>query len=346
MGKGGALNAWLKEFTALVFTQTIQAFIYAIIITIILFGMVGKDESISADDNNASLGLMATFALLSVFKVEDMAKKIFGLSDSKASHKNAIQSIAKTAFAAKLGKRALDNVGKILGGTRAITKSRQDNRKARARLEEDMEDMGFKYNEKTGETSYIGKSRGTSSATTKGGSFTIGGSVPVGGGDLDIGSASGVSGGSSAYSGAVGGAEAAGTISAADKRRIRNAVRTYNDRLDEIKKSRDEGIKNIASGLVESVASFNGAVGGAIIGGADGDIGEMLQGVMAGAGVGDTIGKSTVEAVDRATKFVQRNVINYKPGISSSELKKAISSFEKAASKMGVNYGTTNIDDI
>lgn len=346
MGKGGgALSAWLKEFTALVFTQTIQAFIYAIIISIILFGMSSR-SGISADDNNAALGLMATFALLSVFKVEEMARKIFGVGDTKASHKNAIKSIAKTAIAAKLGKRVLDNTGKVLGGVRAINKSRQDNRKTRTRLQEDMQDLGFNYDEKTNTTTFVGKGKGAGSTVTGASGSGIGsvGNVNVGGsasgGSVDV--SADISEAASNIGNAVSGGD---TISAADKRRIRNAVRTYNDKMDEIKKARDEGIKSIASGIAESVTSPIGAVAGGLLGGADGNIDEMLQGIMAGAGVGDVVGKSAIDAIDRATKFVQRQA-NHKPGISSKELKKAISSFESAASSMNVNYGSSSVDDI
>jgi len=342
MGKGGgALSAWLKEFTALVFTQTIQAFIYAIIIFIILFGMVSGGEDISADDNNAALGLMATFALLSVFKIEEMAKKIFGIGDTKASHKNAMQSIAKTAIAAKLGKRVLDNTGKVLGGVRAINKSRQDNKKTRTRLQEDMQDLGFNYDEKTNTTTFVGKNKtaDAGNVTVSGGAAASVGNVNVSGGTAS-GDAVDISADVSQATAGVGNVSAGGgTISAADKRRIRNAVRTYNDRMDEIKKSRDEGIKNIASGIAESITAPFGAAAGGLLGGADGNIDEMLQGIMAGAGIGDTVGKSAIDAIDRATNFVKRQV-NHKPGISNKELKKAISSFEKAASSMNVNYGS------
>ena len=74
MFKGGVLNNWIREFCTLVFTQTIQAFLYAVIISVILLGMT-KDNNVSADDYNASLGLMCTFALMSIFKVEKQYTK-------------------------------------------------------------------------------------------------------------------------------------------------------------------------------------------------------------------------------------------------------------------------------
>ena len=57
----------------------------------------------SPDDNNAALGLMATFALLSVFKVEDLTKKIFGISYDDLSQliyhfNNCFEMITQTYY--------------------------------------------------------------------------------------------------------------------------------------------------------------------------------------------------------------------------------------------------------
>lgn len=341
MGKGGgALSSWLREFTALVFTQTIQAFIYAIIISIILFGMVNVNEEISASDQNSALGLMATFALLSVFKVEELTKKIFGIGDTKASHKNAMKSIAKTAIAAKLGSRVLNNAGKVLGGIKATNKAGQDRRKQKARLEEDMKDNGFEM--QNGKAVYVGKGRSSSSGSTSSTASSNGsgvrtiesGSDGFGGGAVDV-SVPNVS------------IPAVNTdvISDSAKRRMKNALRSYEDKLDEINKARNEGLKSIASGLTEFAASVPGAAMGGLLGGADGDIDEMLQGIMAGAGVGDTIGKNTIEGIDRAINFAKRNYKRQK-GVSSNELKKTISSYKSAIEDINVKYGVNDVSDI
>jgi len=338
MGKGGgALSTWLKEFTALVFTQTIQAFIYAIIILIILYGMNTNRANVSANDSNSALGLMATFALLSVFKVEELAKKIFGLGNTKASPGNAMKSIAKTAIAAKLGKRVLNNAGKIFGGIGAITKSRQDNRKTKARLEEDMQDLGFKRDEK-GKVIFTGKSK-AASASGSGAKGASGKSSVNGksGAEPEINN----SGSAAAASIDLPSAD----ISAADRRRIRNAVRTYEDKVSEIKKARNQGIKDIVAGSVESIGGLYGGVAGGILGGADGNLDEMIQGIMAGAGVGDVSGEMAVNAIDRSLSFVQRNY-KRKGGISNKKLEKTIKDYSELAEKLKVNYGSNSVDDI
>lgn len=340
MGKGGnALNVWLKEFCALVFTQTIQAFIYAIIITLILFGMVSTSGmSVSGTDRNASLGLMSTFALLSVFKVEEMAKKIFGVGDTKANHRNAMQSLMKTAFAVKLGKRVLNNVGKVTGGIRAINDSRQNNRKVKSRLEEDMQDNGFVMGA-DGKPVYVGKKR-TAQAGSSSAVASIANTSSASRSSAEVNEDVEVSVGGN-LSVASGGYD----LSAADNRRMKNALRNYEDQLSDIKKARREGIKSIAAGITETIGAGIGATTGGLIGVADGDLDGLFNGLVAGAGAGDAIGEATVNTIDKATKFVQRNY-NRKAGISSKKLQSSIDSYKSALANANVYHGSTRVDDI
>lgn len=347
MGKGGgALSAWMKEFVTLVFVQTIQAFIFAIIISIILFGMSDDPGNISADDNNAALGLMSVFALLSVFKVEDMIKKIFGISDTKASHRSALSSLAKTAMAAKIGSRVLNNTGKFLGGLRGVTQAGQDRRKLKKRLDEDMKDEGFVKGSD-------GKLRPVQSASTRKTNSAVGrtGTVITGDSVANVDTAIAPINQSASSAEKIDFDKLYGNttqpqVSDAAYRRVKKSLREYEDKVAEINKARNEGIKNMVSSLAESTGAVFGGTAGGILGGADGDIEGLLQGVMAGAGVGDTVGKNTVEAVDRATKFVQRNVKREK-GVSNKELKRAIDEYKDTLSKARVKRDDKiNVDDI
>lgn len=135
---GGALGAWLKEFCQLVFIQTIQAFIYAIIIVTIMELYTAAESAVglkSSDGYATGLGLFAVVALLSVFKIEDVARRIFGFGATKADHGNAIKSIAKTAFAVQLGKRVLNNGKQVVGGAKNMLGANKDAKKAASRLE-------------------------------------------------------------------------------------------------------------------------------------------------------------------------------------------------------------------
>lgn len=374
MGKGGGpLSVWIKEFTALVFTQTVQAFIYAIIISVILLGMGGKNATgVSANDNNSALGLMATFALLSVFKVEEMVKKIFGLSDTKASPGNAMKSIAKTAFAVQLGKRVLDNAGKFAGGIRNINKSRQDLAKAKKRHDEDLADYGLKFENgqyvKSGKGGVLAKPTGSGGASGAGSAsgrsaaeekYYAKAMEAKKNGDMDayranmdkaafartLGNSSGggASGGGSSSTVDVGGME----ISGADYRRIKNATRAFEDKIDEVKKARNEGIKSIASSLAESTGAIFGGATGGLLAGADGNFDEMARGIVAGMGVGDSIGKSTIDSLERATQFIQRNIQD-KPTMSVSQANKIVSELKSAQGKLNVNhsYKSNSVDDV
>lgn len=352
MGKGGgALSVWLKEFIALVFTQTLQAFIYAIIIVVIMYGLEPR-AGISGDDQNAALGLMSTFALLSVFKIEDMAKKIFGIGDTKASHKNAMHSIAKTAVAAKLGSKVLNNAGKVFGGVKAIGKAGQDRRKLKTRLQEDMSDMGYKLEENKGKmnATYVGnKKTAVAGVTSKNGSVTAS-TDTVNGSDADSfgGSQSAAENTSispSTNSASVGNSSSNhDVISDAAKRRMRNALRTYDDKLSEINKARDEGIKSIASGLTEFAGSVVGGTAGGILGASDGNFDEILKEIVAGAGAGDIAGKYVVEGADKITQFAKRNY-NRKKGVSSVNLKATLKAYDEAMKQANVNYGAIDVED-
>lgn len=125
---GKSLQSWFKEFATLVFTQSIQAFIYAVIISIVTFSMT-KTSGVSAEDQNGALGLLSVVALASVFKVEEMLRKILGLGTSQASVKGAMGSIANTAIALKMGQKVLNNAGKSIKGGAQWTKGKMDLKK-------------------------------------------------------------------------------------------------------------------------------------------------------------------------------------------------------------------------
>lgn len=345
-GKGGALSAWMKEFTALVFTQTIQAFIYAIIISMILFGMV-KNSGVSGSDNNSALGLMATFALLSVFKVESMARRIFGVGDTKASPGSAFRSIAKTAIAAKIGKRALDNTGKVLGGVGSIFKAGSASAKAKKRLKEDMQDNGFELG-KDKKPVYVGKgSKATAVKTSASGSGSGVGN-DLGGGSAD-GSGDVREAVSTAASNSMADASAnVGTISDSDKRRVKNALRTYEDKIAEIKKSRNEGIKNMVSGVAEGFGALAGGTMGGILGGSDGNVDELIQGIMAGMGAGDALAQQTVNITDKTLQTLNKGgkmLAGKTPLSTTGSLKRQIDAYKKTIEDQEVRYGSSRIED-
>lgn len=119
-GKGGGpLGAWIKEFCELVFIQTLQAFIFALTISFIV-NILSNQATMDATDKNTSLGIICIVALTSIFKIEEIARRIFGYGPTKADHGNAIRGIGKTMFAFQMGKNLLDNGRKVVGGIGAM----------------------------------------------------------------------------------------------------------------------------------------------------------------------------------------------------------------------------------
>lgn len=273
---GKSLQNWLKEFGTLVFTQTIQAFIYAIIVSIVTISMV-QTEGVTSGNQNAAIGFVSVIALTSVFKVEEMLRKIIGLGTSKASVKGAMGSIAKTAVAFQMGKRVMDNTSKVTKGVGQRVKGRADMKKANAKGE---------ANKKSTEAA---EARAHESFAQK---------------EKEIRAKYGESDNPRVP---LRNQEAKALLEQAKMKKednlasVKERYQTLKEenkaKVEEIKKSRREGTKMMASGSAEFVGSVFGGTTGAIIGGADGNLGEAAQGLMAGAGVGDKIGESMVDTV-------------------------------------------------
>lgn len=325
MGKGGPLSAWIREFTTLVFVQTVQAFIFAIIILLIMSAMEPPTDTSEADDYNVGVGLMCVFALTSLFKVEEIVKKIFGLQATKADHSNAIKSIAKTAFAVKLGKRALDNGKKITGGVKQISDARKNSLKNKQRYKEDLNDLGIKDPNATKveaqkDNTLLGGGTNTVATSPRYRDFDSSQSslmpgavetssngnnkIPV----KDVANGADISTPSRNQVGAAGefnyvdNALNSNEINAKTQQKLRSLKRQYEDKEKEFQKQKKQGIESIAKGITETGGVIIGATAGAILGGADGNLDEAFQGAVAGAGVGDAIGEGAVNIGKTAIK--------------------------------------------
>lgn len=77
--KKGVFNAWFKEIVTLIFTQTVQAFLLAIVLTIIISALKNNSSSVG-DGAGAAAGLLAIIALSQFSKLELLVKNIFGVT--------------------------------------------------------------------------------------------------------------------------------------------------------------------------------------------------------------------------------------------------------------------------
>lgn len=324
---GKSLQGWFKEFGTLVFTQSIQAFIYAIIISIIMYGMKPANAGgIDTADQNAALGFISVIALTSVFKVEDMLRKLLGLGTSQASVKGAMGSIAKTAIALRMGKRVLDNGVKIGKGVAQNVKGRGELRKVNSKMEEGK--LAAETAEQKAEDNYnntsanadsnyaakIQEIRGNNQITTRQKQAQIAQAQA----DRDSKKLQ------------------AGIARDDKKQAIKERYQTMHAenkaKVEEINKSRREGTKMMVSGAAEFSGSVLGGTMGGIIGGAHGDLGEATQGMLAGMGVGDAVGQATVETASAGLE-ASRSISKYTEDYFKDVNKRAM----KIASSTGAN---------
>lgn len=321
---GGALGAWIKEFCQLVFIQTIQAFIYAIIITVIMSlytQAVDIAENNSEVDYATSLGLFSVVALTSVFKIEDIARRLFGFGPTKADHGGAVKSIAKTAFALKLGGRVLDNAKKVGTGAKNWLGANKDAKKAASRLNRRMEAFN-KDNEGDG----ISESKGASQrridsekrdeklklfadaqkarrlAQTETDPNKKKALIDEAKRKLAESKAiddtlkdSGIESRTSSRTGGKSGNY---------HQTLLNLQEQYEKELSDAKKKRKEGFRTMTKGVMETGGAIIGGTAGGILGFADGNLDEGIQGAIGGAGFGDAVGSFATDTVFGANDLV------------------------------------------
>lgn len=321
MGKGGGspLSMWIKEFCQLVFIQTIQALIYAIILSMVIQIMTAATtstyrseyKSANVDDYNSAIGLMCVFAFISVFKIEDLVKKVIGFGQTKADHRGALQSLAKTAFALKLGSKVLDNGGKVLKGVGGIAINASASRKDKINFENRRARLKAKYGMDETQTSVA-----TSSSS----------SVAMPSETAEQGTAKQmeeITSGDTSQTVATATATKATTAKATtakatvpdvkdvakqkeNMQKYKDELLNLQDKMDEKRAERSkkniESVKMMTSGATEFVGSVFGGIAGGVIGIADGDIEQGIQGLVSGAGLGDAAGQFVNNSVyDLAT---------------------------------------------
>lgn len=300
---GKTLQSWIKEFGTLVFTQTVQAFIYAIIISIIVFSMT-ETQGIEAADQNTALGFIAVISLVSIFKVEELLRKIFGLSSTKASVKGAMGSLAKTAIAAKVASKTLDNTKKMATGAKEKFTANKQDRKDREATEKQAQKIESNYQNKEKQLDFnkqdansrVDKELEAKKREIKADQANRDSRSPDGLNSLGrakIQSAIQESSGKKASN---------ETKEKQMQAKKEEAFATKNEQFAALQeqaeskkeanaKMRREGVKKMASSGLESVGAIIGTPIGGIIGIADGDISEGLRGMGVGMGVGDAMGQ-------------------------------------------------------
>lgn len=302
--RNSVFNTWLRELCTLIFVQTFQAFLLAIIMSVIV--SLTASEYLRNDNGISAVGILAIFALLALPKIELLLKNIFGLTSGVAD--TSLAAGQRTSFAGGLlalgaARRLVDNPLKVLGGAKKAIGGQLRLRQAK----------NDKYDKEISD-------RNDGDEALLDGSGAPLGPRPGGG----TGS---------------GGAISRLSANIADltrelQRQSRNSdakdkgdkLKELQSAIDEAKKQRNEGLKTMLKGSLETVGAAHGAVAGAVIGMGRGE--NTLDTALKGAGVGDIIG----EAVSNAITSTPKTVKDTKAGLKA-EIRAHISEPSKSAYK-------------
>ena len=118
--KKGVFGSWFKELATLIFTQTVQAFLLAIVMTIIISASSQQPGKKKPENPTYAAGLLAIVALSQFGKIEMLVKNIFGVTSQYGdpAMQNGKGGLLLGAMALRGAKKGLDNAGKIIGGAR------------------------------------------------------------------------------------------------------------------------------------------------------------------------------------------------------------------------------------
>lgn len=279
----GVFTTWIKELCALVFVQTIQAFILAIVLSIILTFLFPKKDAngvatITSQDSVSALGVLCIVLLTSLTKMEQITKKIFGL-DSGILQNKPPHGLMASYMALKAAGRMFNNIPKIASGVSGLVGARTDKKKVQARFNNKRNNM-------------LG---GNSGAPQLGGGGT-------GGADGADSPAEPLENSGRAGSGGSLGGGATPQFRNGYKQKDLDALEDkYEEQLAAIKKQRKEARNKILSGTLETGGAITGAFGGAAVGLASGlatgDLDQIPKAIGYGIGAGDAVGEATANAI-------------------------------------------------
>lgn len=275
--KKDVFMVWLKEFCSLIFTQTVQAFLLAIIMSVVV-ATASNDTVEEQDVAVSATGIIAIIALASISKVELLVKKIFGVESQfgDPTMRSGAGALAGSLIAAKLAGRALNNIPKMASGLKGL-----DTRKARAnalaKRNRDLAAAG-------------GRAGGSGVAAGNIALQQAGGNSGLAGASLDS-NGSGV-GATQNVAATTQGAAREGKLTAEKFNKIND---DYEKAIAEINKNRRESLKKLASGALETATLPVGAIGGLTVGLATGD--SPLKAAGVGIGATDYVSEKFVSGI-------------------------------------------------
>ena len=334
--KGEVFSTWFKELCSLIFVQAFQAFLFAIVITMVItmlgqqvVGSANAAEFGDAQGSINAIGIFAILALSSFGKIELLVKKIFGLTSGVGdpSLQAGRKSLTGSMLALKGFGRTLDNGRKAIGGGVKAIGSQLKMRQLRN--ERDAEAIRAKNaaNEEAtlGPGSGTGGTNGGSGSGSRGSSTTLKQALD----DLRIAVADST-------------AAVNKQTNEAGKNKSDEKIKALNDAIKQAKDDRNKGLKEAISGVSESVGAIHGAIGGAVAGLATGDVAKTM---MQAAGVGDVIGEKVAKAVSYAPSAA-KTVVQGVGAELEAHVPSSKSSAYKAIEKELMSKDKKDLDDL
>ena len=300
--KKGIFGGWFKELASLIFTQTVQAFLLAIIMSIIVNALVGTD----GNGSTYGAGLLAIIALSQFNKIELLIKNIFGVTSQYGGGMDQGKGgLLGSMMALKMGKRVLDNAGKVVGGTGTAIKAGIQRhgitQQKKALMAEG--DLGNANAIKDAALDEMGNQadKFIDNATT-GAGLQAGANMVNGGNSGGVGvSSSQIDQLISAVKDQTSALKSSQNDSSKDKAQAK--LKALDDQMAQLKSKQFEGIKRVGSGLAETAGVIPGAAAGAIVGLGMGE--NVAKNAITGAGLGDLVGEKVNNAAFGAGRGVK-----------------------------------------
>ncbi len=332
--KKGIFGSWFRELATLIFTQTVQAFLLAIVMAIVISALSSSGNGGDPNTNYAA-GMLAIIALSQFGKIELLVKNIFGITSQFGDPAMGDKGNPLTAgklIAMKAGSKLLDNGKKVVGGAWKSHVATRDIKNLNGQLGTAKELDEAKENEEKeriateknkinnlGGTDPYGiqaASRQFESRNIPGASLEGNGN---GSGGLGIPSASlnQLIAAVNLNTQAVNSAAGKGGVSSGGEKPKSEADKVR-EKIKEAENRRSQAKREMASGVVETITAVPGTIIGAEIGLASAafngknPVDSMAQGAITGAGIGDSIGSKLVGATNniRDDQKSKKEIIN------------------------------------
>ena len=287
-------STWLREFCTLVFIQSIQAFVFAIIMVLIIYVMTsGSVVEAQQNDYMSSTGFMAIIALASISKMEELVKKIFGVKPSVTDPgmRGGMKSLATTLMAANLAKGVLDNAGKVAGGVGGAFMANKKMNIARTGLAKKLAAADPNQKGSTGKSTDSGSGDSVSGQyLDKANKAKDTGNMDEYKKNLDLAEA------------ALKAEKASSANSGGNKKSdLAKAYEDYENKMLELKEQRRKSVFKALSGGAETIGAVFGGVTGATIGASMGEGSDIIKGGLTGRGIRDKLGALPIKTVEKGT---------------------------------------------